>query len=90
MARRWSGHDFQLRGRLADVHTPQMTLKLAALFALLGTILMAVSLTWTLVSHLLNVLRDAEPLMVLVPSFIYALGSLTLVAFFFVFHNAQS
>jgi hypothetical protein len=67
-----------------------MTLKSAALFALLGTLLMTVSLTWTLVSHLLNVLRDAEPLAVLVPAFIYALGSLTLVAFFFVFHKAQS
>jgi hypothetical protein len=67
-----------------------MTLKAAALLALIGTILVTVSLTWTFVSHLLNVLRDAEPVVVLVPSFIYALGSLTLAVFFFVFHGQRS
>jgi hypothetical protein len=40
-----------------NVHTPTMTLKNAALLALIGTILMTALLAWTFVFTFLNVLR---------------------------------
>jgi len=66
-----------------------MTLKGAALLAFIGTILMMAFLTWTFAFHVLDVLRGAEPPVVLFASFVYALGCFTLTVFFFVFHRAQ-
>jgi hypothetical protein len=66
-----------------------MTLKTAALLALIGTILMTVLLVWNFVSHVLNVLHGAEAPVVLFASFIYAFGCLTVMVFFFVFYRAQ-
>ena len=66
-----------------------MTLKGAALLAFIGTLLATVFLTCMLVLHLLNVLRGAEALVVLLSSFIYAFATLTLAVFFFVFHRSQ-
>jgi len=66
-----------------------MTLKGAALLAFIGTILITALLTWTFVSHLLNVLRGAEPPVVLFASFVYPFGCFTLAVFFFMFHRAQ-
>jgi hypothetical protein len=48
-----------------------MTLKSAALLALIGTILMSVLLVWNFVSNVLNVLRGAEAPVVLFASFVY-------------------
>jgi hypothetical protein len=73
-----------------NVHTPIMTLKNAALLALIGTILMTALLVWNFVSNVLNVLRGVEAPIVLFASFIYAFGCLTVMVFFFVFHRAQS
>lgn len=56
------------------VHTPTMTLKTAALVALVGTILMTVLLVWNFVFTLLNVLRDLVPAVTLFQSFIDAFG----------------
>jgi hypothetical protein len=79
--------------RVADdtgnVHTPTMTLKNAALLALVGTILMTALLVRNFVFTLLNVLRDLVPAVTLFSSLIYAFGSLTVAVFFFVFHKAQ-
>ena len=47
-----------------------MTLKNAALLALVGTILMTVLLVWNFVSNVLNVLRGVEAPIVLFASFI--------------------
>ena len=66
-----------------------MTLKNAALLALVGTILMTALLVWSFVFTLLNVLRDLVPAVALFSSLIYAFGSLTVAIFFFVFHKAQ-
>jgi hypothetical protein len=66
-----------------------MTLKGAALLAFIGTVLITVFLTWTFVLHVLNVVRDAEPPVVLFASFVYAFGCFTLAVFFFIFHRAQ-
>jgi hypothetical protein len=66
-----------------------MTLKNAALLALIGTILMTALLLWTFVSNFLNVLRDLVPAVALFSSFIYAFGCFSVALFFYVFHRAQ-
>jgi hypothetical protein len=67
-----------------------MTLKNAALLALIGTILMTVLLVWNFVFTFLNVLRDLVPAVMLFSSFIYAFGCFSVMVFFFVFHRTQS
>jgi hypothetical protein len=67
-----------------------MTLKNAALLALVGTILMTALLAWNFVFTFLNVLRGLVPAVALFSSLIYAFGSLTVMVFFFVFHRSQS
>ena len=71
----------------ASVHTPTMTLKNAALLALIGTILMTVLLVWTFVLTFLNVLRGVVPAVTLFLSLVYAFGSLSVMAFFYVFNS---
>jgi hypothetical protein len=66
-----------------------MTLKNAALLALVGTVLMTALLVWTFVFTFLNVLRDLVPAVTLVSSLIYAFGAFSVMVFFFVFHRAQ-
>jgi hypothetical protein len=79
-----------LHPTLASVHTPTMTLKNAALLALIGTILATVFLVWTFVMTVLNVLRGFAPPLMLVPGFIYAFVCLSAAVFFYVFHKAHS
>ena len=67
-----------------------MTLKNAALLALIGTILMTALLLWTFVlTFLNNVLRDLVPAVTLFSSFIYAFGCFSVMVFFYVFHRTQ-
>jgi hypothetical protein len=66
-----------------------MTLKNAALLALVGTILMTALLVWNFVFTFLNVLRDLVPAVTLFQSLIFALGSFSVMVFFYVFHRAQ-
>ncbi len=66
-----------------------MTLKNAALLALVGTILMTVLLLWNFVFNLLNLLRGLIPAVTVLSSLIYAFGCLSVMVFFFVFHRAQ-
>jgi hypothetical protein len=72
-----------------DVHTPSMTLKNAALLALVGIILITALLVWTFVFNVLNVLRGLVPAVTLFSSFIYAFGCFSVAVFFYVFHRAQ-
>jgi hypothetical protein len=51
-----------------------MTLKNAALLALVGTVLMTALLLWAFVSNMINVLRGVDAPVVLFASFIYAFG----------------
>ena len=67
-----------------------MTLKNAALLALIGTILMTALLVWNFVFNLLNLLRGLVPAAMLFSSFIYAFGCFSVMVFFFVFHRTQS
>jgi hypothetical protein len=73
-----------------SIHTPNMTLKNAALLALVGTILITALLVWDLVFNILNVLRGLVPATLLFSSLVYAFGALTVAWLFFVFHKAQS
>ena len=79
-----------MRLTLANVHTPTMTLKNAALLALIGTILMTALLVWTFVFNFLNVLRGLVPAAMLFSSLIYAFGCFSVAVFFYVFRRAQS
>ena len=72
-----------------SVHTRTMTLKNAALLALVGTILMTILLVWNFVLTLLNVLRELVPPVRLFSSFTYAFGCFSVMVFFFVFQRAQ-
>ncbi len=72
------------------VHTPTMTLKNAALLALIGTILATVLLVWTFVNTVLNVLRGLAPPVMLFPWFVYAFACFSVAVFFYVFQKAQS
>jgi hypothetical protein len=73
-----------------SVHTPAMTLKNAALLALVGTILITAFLVLTFVFNLLNALRGLVPAVMLFSSFLYAFGCFSVAVFFYVFHRAQS
>jgi len=66
-----------------------MTLKNAALLALIGTTLMTALLLWTFVFTFLNVLRGLVSAAMLFQSFIYAVGCFSVAVFFYVFHRAQ-
>ena len=74
----------------ASVHTPTMTLKNAALLALIGTVLMTALLVWNFVFNLLNLLHGLVPAVTLFSSLIYAFGCFSVAVFFYVFHRAQS
>ena len=78
-----------MRLSLGNAHTPTMTLKNAALLALIGTILMTALLVWNFVFTFLNVLRDLVPAVSLFSSLIYAFGSFGVMVFFLVFRRAQ-
>jgi hypothetical protein len=67
-----------------------MTLKNAALLALIGTILATVLLVWTFVMTVLNVLRGAVPPVMLFPAFTYAFVCLSVAVFFYAFYKAHS
>jgi hypothetical protein len=67
-----------------------MTLKNAALLALIGTVLMTALLVWNFVFNLLNLLRGLVPALMLFSSFIFAFGCFSVMVFFYVFHRAQS
>jgi hypothetical protein len=67
-----------------------MTLKNAALLALVGTILITAFLVWAFVFDVINVLRGLVPALALFSSFIYAFGCFCVALFFYVFHRTQS
>jgi hypothetical protein len=72
------------------VHTPSMTVKNAAMLALIGTILVTALLAFDLIRNVLNVVRGLVPAVTLFSSLIYAFGAFSVAVFFFVFHKAQS
>ena len=66
-----------------------MNLKSAALFALVGMILLTVLLIADFINLLLGVLRDIVPVVMLLRSLVYMLAGLGVTVFFWVFHRTQ-
>jgi hypothetical protein len=69
------------------MYTPSMTLKNAATFAFIGTLLAAVLLIWSFVLDVVNVTQGLIPLAKLLPSLVYAFAALSLTVFFYVFRK---
>ena len=67
-----------------------MNLKSAALFALVGMILVTVLAAVDFINTLVGVLRDLIPAVAVFRTLIYLIASLGLTAFFYVFHRTQS
>jgi hypothetical protein len=67
-----------------------MSLKSAATFAFIGTLLAAALQIYYFVFDIINVADGLIPMVKLFPSFIYALAALSLMVFFFVFQKRQS
>ncbi len=67
-----------------------MSLKNAALLALIGMILLTVLVLANFITTASGVLRDLIPAMTLVTSLIHLFASLTVLVFLYVFHRAQS
>lgn len=67
-----------------------MTLKNAALLALIGTTLATMLLAWDLISSVLNVARGVTAPVTLLSLLIYTFAAFSVAVFFFAFHKAQS
>jgi hypothetical protein len=73
-----------------SIHNPTMSLKNAALLALIGTILLTVLVLAHFISTVLGVMRDVIPAMALLTSLVHLFASLSVVVFFYVFYRKQS
>jgi len=73
-----------------NIHTPNMTLKNAATFAFVGTLLAAALLVWDFVFDVVNVIQGLVPAVKLFSSLIYTFAAVSLAVFFYVFRRAQS
>ena len=71
-------------------NTQVMTLKSAALLALIGTVLVTALLVWNLIFSVVNVLRGLLPAVVLFPALIYSFAALSVAVFFAVYRKTQS
>jgi hypothetical protein len=67
-----------------------MTLKNAALLALVGTLLIAVLRVWDFIFTTLSLVRGVVSASEFLSSLIYAFGAVSVAIFFFVFHRQQS
>ena len=67
-----------------------MSLKNAALLALIGMVLLTVLIGVSFVSNLLGFIRDLIPALTVFTSLIQLFTSVTLSLFFYVFHRKQS
>jgi hypothetical protein len=67
-----------------------MTVKNAALLALIGTILATALLAIGLIRNVLGVVQGLVPAVTLFSSLVFAFGAFSVAVFFFVFHRAQS
>ena len=64
-----------------------MSLKNAALLALVGMALLTILTAADFINTVLGILRDVVPAIALLRSLVYVLASLTVTVFFYVFHN---
>jgi hypothetical protein len=66
-----------------------MSLKNAALLAVVGMALLTILTAADFVNTVLGILRDVVPAVALLRSLVYVLASLTVMVFFYIFHKAQ-
>ena len=66
-----------------------MSLKNAAVLALIGTLLLTVLLAVDFIKTVSGVLNDLVPAIALLRSLVYLLASLSVTVFFYVFNRAQ-
>jgi len=90
MAGRTSKDWLPLANDAESIHTPNVTLKNAALLALIGIILLTVLVAASFISTLLGVMRDLIPAMALLTALIHLFASLSVLVFFYVFYRKQS
>jgi hypothetical protein len=74
----------------ASIHTPIMSLKNAALLALIGMLLLSVLVGAYFITTMLGVMRDVIPANALFTSAIHLFASLSVLVFFYVFYRGQS
>jgi hypothetical protein len=67
-----------------------MSLKNAALLAMIGTVVLTILLILNLVNDFLAFMHGLIPAMVLLSSLLYAFAALSVAVFFYIFHRAQS
>ena len=67
-----------------------MSLKSAALLALIGTILLTILVLAHFIFTLLGVMRDVVPAMALLTALVHLFASLSVLVFFYVFYQKQS
>ena len=79
-----------LRPPSGAVIIPGMSLKNAALLALIGTLLLTILLIVGLISDVVNVSQGLIPATKLLSSLIYLFAALTVTIFFFLFHKTHS
>jgi hypothetical protein len=72
------------------MHTPIMSLKSAALLALIGMLLLSILVVAHFINTVLGVLRDVIPAMALFTSLIHDFASLTVLVFLYVFYQKQA
>ena len=85
-----SGFDERVATDAPCVHTSTMTLKSAATFAFIGTLLATLALIWDFVSDIVYVTQGLVPLAKLLASFVGALAALSVTVFFYIFQKTQN
>jgi hypothetical protein len=73
----------------ASGHTPNMTLKSAALLALIGTGLLTILLAAHFILDILNAARGLIPAIQVLTSLIHVLASLSVAVFFYIFASSE-
>jgi hypothetical protein len=71
-------------------HTTTVTLKNAAFLALIGTLLLTITLAGDFINAVLGVVRGLVPAMAVLGSLVYFFASLTVTVFFYVFNREGS
>jgi hypothetical protein len=73
-----------------SIHTPTMSLKNAALLALIGTILLTILIAAHFISTVLGVMHEVVPAVALLTSLVHLFASFSVLVFFYVFYRKQS
>jgi hypothetical protein len=73
-----------------SAHTATMTLKNAGFLALIGMLLLTITLAGDFINTVLGVVRGSIPAMALLRSIIYLFASLAVTVFFYIFNREES